>query len=77
MNFKEDTYSVFSSPVTEVTTWGLQENADAGELVSRLHSFVQLLHTQGIQHGTYGRAVEDERLFAVVLGWNSKEVGHE
>lgn len=64
------------APITEFVIFSLKEGTDVEEFKGVLSKFVApILATDAVKNrGGWGPIVEDERKFAIVLGWNSKEV---
>lgn len=64
------------APITEFVIFTLNEGTDVEEFKGVLSKFVApILATDAVKNrGGWGPIVEDERKFAIVLGWDSKEV---
>ena len=65
-----------NAPVTEIVFWTLKEGTDKEQFKGLLSEFIsKLLETEQVKNrGGFGTIVEDDRKFAVLLGWNSIEV---
>lgn len=65
-----------NAPITEFVFWDLKEDTDKEEFKGLLSELIdKILANDAVKNrGGWGSVVEDDRRFAVVLGWNSKEV---
>lgn len=72
--FIEDPFEIFSSPLTELTSWKLAEGVDAGTFTMHLKNFIMEIRKRHAQSGAFGQAVEDRQVFVMVIGWDSLEV---
>ena len=64
------------APLTELAVWTLRAGADRAQFQDELERLHGLLRREvpEMVDGGWGAAVEDERVFVVVLGWESVEV---
>ncbi|KAI0808922.1 hypothetical protein BC629DRAFT_1075150 [Irpex lacteus] len=65
-----------NAPITEFVFWDLKEDTDKEEFKGLLSELIdKILASDAVKNrGGWGSVVENDRRFAVVLGWNSKEV---
>ena len=68
-------YTALNAPTTEFALWTLKDVADRAVFQQKLSTLVNLLlGRDGVYKGGWGPVAGNEKLFYVVLGWESLEV---
>lgn len=68
-------YDALDAPFTEVLLYTLKDGADKAKFRETLNALIVHANTWSATHkGGWGQIIEDESIFAVVLGWDNAEV---
>ena len=74
----QDPHIALSAPVTEIAYWTLKEGTDSKVFQEKVDKLVKLAiswgSAAGIHPGGWGRIADDDKVFCVLLGWDSLEV---
>jgi len=67
--------AALNAPITEIAVWTLKEGTDKKKFSETLNSLItRAASKEGkVYPGGWGPVVEDEKKFAILLGWNSLE----